>query len=320
MVSRQRSRRRWLVIGGIVSIAAGVLLAFVRPWSPPPSVPKSEAIPAEWRTPPAPASPPALEVVDADEEEPLDAGAPAATAVRSLSDVLPVGYVQAGRLVYDLDGRRVAEEEYRLVRRNAATVNLTSSGRFFFRVLFVTVSVSFDQEIEWGPDLSPRSYTLEARGPLGFGNQRIAARVEGGVATVTVGNDERELPLPEGNALFAGTLAAYVVLPALYAARAEDGVLPLATIGVATGPGGRSGASTGGHGTGELRWHGVVEVDAGGTAVVLDRYWAQTGAFGGTLLARGSEFVALLGEGERVLTAFRADLFPRGVGPLGVRR
>ncbi len=303
---RKPSKRTWLIVLGISSIAAGITLALVRPFSPAPVAPEWGEIPAEWFAapvilPPATTDTPVVEV-ERDED------------AADLHRVpLPLGYVQTGRLAYDLDGKRVAEEVYRLERSTEDTVRLTSSGSFFFRVLFVTVSVAFEQEIELDGELRPRSYTLETRGPLGFGNQRVSITVDGATAMTTVGGERRELVLPEGNALFAGTLAAYVILPSLHEARAADGVLLLTSIGAGTGPGGRPRAESSGEGTGDLRRQEGVEVEVGGSMLVLDRYRAQTGGFGGTLLARGAEFVAFLGEGERALTAYRLDLFPRGI-------
>lgn len=308
------SKRTWLIVLGISSIAAGIALAFVRPFSPAPVVPEWGEIPAEWLAAPAPPPPATAEAPPGEGDEPDE------DAAELRTDPLPVGYVQTGRLAYDLDGKRVAEEVYRLERSTEDTVRLTSSGSFFFRVLFVTVSVAFEQEIELDGELRPRSYVLETRGPLGFGNQRITVAVDGATATATIGEEQRELTLPEGNAVFAGTLASYVILPSLHDARAVDGVLLLTAIGTGTGPGGRARTESSDESLGDLRRQDGVEIEVGGSALVLDRYRAQTGSFGGTLLARGTEFVAFIGEGERALIAYRLDLFPRGIGPLVGRR
>lgn len=304
--------RRWLIVVGIPALTAGVVLAVVRPFAVRPIPPEGEGIPAEWLAPLASVPPPAEAA--GEETGPAAASPPVDGAVpRSPPDPLPVGYVQRGKLAYDLDGRRVAEETYRLERSGDDEVRLTSSGSFFFRVLFVSVRVAFDQEIELDAELRPRAYTLETRGPLGLGDRRIAVCVEGEVATAVVGEEKRELAVPEGDALFAGTLAAYVILPALFAARAANGVLEVAAVGAGAGPPRRTGSGSAGDGGGELRRQGTVEVHAGGSAVVLERYRVQAGGFAGTLLARGIEFVAFLGEGERALTAYREDLFPRGL-------
>ncbi len=317
-MSRQPVKRAWLIVLGIAGIAVGIVLALVRPFAPPPGPPEPGEIPREWFTP-TPVLPPAVEPLDEAETPAKGEDTDREDVAPPLRSPLSVGYVQVGRIVYELDGKRVAEESYRLERPSENTVRLTSSGSFFVRVLFVTVTVTFDQEIDLDAELRPRAYTLEARGPLGFGNRRIAVGVEGGVVTATVGEERRELVLLEGNALFTGTLAAYVILPALYAARASDGALQLTAIGAGTGPGGRSQTGSTEEGVGELKRQGTAEIEVGGSVLVLEQYRAQTGSFGGTLLARGTEFVAFLGEGERPLTAYRVDLFPRGM-PRTARR
>lgn len=53
---------------------------------------------------------PAVEV-----EKPAKAEETAETQPRK--ETLPVGYVQVGRLVYEVDGKRAAEETYRPARR-----------------------------------------------------------------------------------------------------------------------------------------------------------------------------------------------------------
>lgn len=310
---RVPGKRAWLVGLGIVSIGAGILLALIRPLSRAPAVPEWGEVPGEWFEAPVVVPSPAIDT-SVVEDDMLDGD-----AVDLHPPFPPPGYVQSGRLAYDLDGKRVAEETYRLEWLTESGVRLTSSGSFFFRVLFVNVSVTFDQRIELDGELRPRSYTLETRGPLGFGEQRISITVNGATATARVGEDRRELAMPEGNAVFAGTLAAYAILPSLYLARASDGVLLLASIGVGTGPGGRPRTGSSGDGIGELRRQDAVTIELGGSSLTLDRYRAHAGSFGGTLLARGREFAAFYVEGERALVAYRLDLFPRGI-PWSVSR
>ncbi|MBC7220399.1 hypothetical protein H5T55_02800 [Candidatus Bipolaricaulota bacterium] len=297
-------RRRWwlavLALGG-GALAVALVISLLRP--PVGGGPDDAEVPAEWfADPPGSAT--------AHDGTPGEAPASEEGHVPEPSDIVPKGYVQVGRLAYELDGRRVAEETYRLERLGSDAVRLTSSGRFFFRVVVVAVSVAFEQEIQLDGDLRPRTYTLETRGPLGFGNQRITVAVEGTRAVATSGDERQEIPMPDGDAIFVGTLAAYALLPAVHLARAPGKVLLLQPVGSGAGPGGRAAAG----GPIEVIHDGTTELAVGGRAVIVERYRVQAGGFTGTLLARGLEFVAFLGEGERVFLAYRVDLFPRGLG------
>ena len=309
-MSRPSRRRRWLFILGISALVAGGVLAIVRPFAPLPISPEWGEIPAEWFSPPAPVPVPAEQASKADHAPTAAPPTAEEAELRPVADALPMDYVQVGRLIYELDGRRVAEETYRLERSTSDTVRLTSSGSFFVRVLFVAVSVAFEQEIELDGELRPRAYTLETRGPLGFGNQRITVAVEGTRAVATSGDDRQEIPMPDGDAIFMGTLAAYALLPAVHLARAQGEVLLLQPVGGGAGPGGRTAAG----GPIEVTHDGTTELVVGGRAVVVERYRVQAGGFTGILLTRGLEFVAFVGERDRVFTAYRGDLFPRGLG------
>lgn len=304
---RRLRSRTWLVVLGVCAIATGIVVALLLSPTPVPVEPEPTGVPEEWF---ALLAPPPLGIA---ELAPTGSEPDESLSERDTGS-LPVGYVQSGRLAYELDGKRVAEETYRLQGSGSGEVRLVSSGILSVRVLFVTVNVEFTQEIGLDRDLRPRSYLLETQGPLGIGNQRIAVTVDGERAIATVGDERWELAVPAGNAFFMGTLAAYAVLPALYAARAQGGALTLEAIGVARGPavGSRSGSAV--DAAVELARQGTVEVLVGGRALELDRYRVRLGTAGGVLLAWGPEFVAFLGEGERALNVYRADLFPHGTG------
>lgn len=297
------TRRRKALLGflGIGALAAAALVAL----SPPArrSVPFEEAtVPKAWVAPPVEPVPPPEE---GSEEAPPGPHLPDEPPPPLVG--VPPGYVQVGKLAYELDGRRVAEEGYRLERLRAGELLLVSEGTFTVRVLLVSVRVSFQQEVRLDEGLGPRLYRLEARGPLGFGTRRISIAVEGGRAVVDAGDGPRELPLPEGRAFFVGTVASYALLPVLYGTLAHGDGLVLRPVGVGAGPPGASAS-----GPIEVVSAGTAEVGPGGRGVLLDRYEVRAGAFAGTLLARGLEFVAFVGRGERSFSAYRSDLFPRG--------
>lgn len=297
-----KRRRRWFVVLGLgcAVLAAGLVSHWV--WAPRRAEPERGEIPAAWFTAPPEATPPEADTTG-------EAPVPDEEPTQPVRDVVPVGCVQVGRLAYELDGRCVAEETYHLERLSSGDLSLVSEGTFSVRVLLVNVSVAFDQEILLDDEFRPRSYRLDTRGLLGLGSQRITVTVDGSWAVATLGDEKQEIEMPDGDAFFLGTLAAYVVLPSLHASWAEGETLLLRAVGGGAGPGGRSAAG----GSVEVVRDGTAELAVGGRAVVLERYRVRAGGFAGTLLARGLEFVAFLGEGERAFTAFRSDLFPRGV-------
>ena len=82
-------------------------------------------------------------------EKPDEAGKIGKTKPRK--ETLPVGHVQVGRLIYEVEGKRVAEETYRLARRPEG-VEIVSAGSFSVKFLFMLVTVNFSQEIFLDPD------------------------------------------------------------------------------------------------------------------------------------------------------------------------
>lgn len=301
MTRRRKALLGFLGIGALAGAATVVLS--VR--APRPAPLEEVPVPEAWFAPP-------VEPVPPQEREPEEAPPgphlPDRPPLPRPPVRVPPGYVQVGKLFYELDGRRVAEEGYRLERLPSGELLLVSEGTFTVRVLLVSVRVSFRQEVRLDEGLGPRLYRLEARGPLGFGTRRISIAVEGGRAVADTGDGPREVPLPEGRAFFVGTVASYALLPILYGAWAHGDGLLLQPLGVGGGPPGTSAS-----GPIEVVSAGTAEVGLGGRAVVLDRYEVRAGAFEGTLLARGLEFVGFVGRGDRSFSAYRSDLFPRGL-------
>lgn len=300
-VARRKRVLLWLL--GIGALAAAALVAlFTRAPRP---VPFEEVpVPEAWFAPPVEPVPPQEAVP---EESPPGSPLPNEPPLRRPREAVPPGYVQVGKLAYELDGRRVAEEGYRLERLPSGELLLVSEGTFTIRFLLVSVRMSFQQEVRLDEGLRLRLYRLDARGPLGVGSRRISIVVEGGRAVADAGDGPKEVPIPEGRAFFVGTVASYALLPVLYGAWAHGDGLLLQPVGVGAGPPGTSAS-----GPIEVVSAGTAEVGLGGRLVLLDRYEVRAGAFAGTLLARDLEFVAFVGRGERSFSAYRSDLFPRG--------
>ena len=304
-----QKRRTWWIAVGAAVLGLGILVVLVlRPRTVPIPAPTGPVFQEEWTIPaPLEELPPVAQDSPGVAEELVETVEAAQAAPKK--EILPVGYVQVGRLVYEVDGKRAAEETYRLTRRPEG-IEITSAGTFSVKVLFVPVTVSFSQEIFLDSDFRPRSYNLEARGPLGFGNRRVSVSANGNEAQVRAGAEARTLAMPSGNAFFAGTLAAYAILPALYAAWAEENSLVLFPVGTGGSPGAPSDAAAE---EARVIAQEPIPMETTKGMLLLDRYRFQAGNFTGTLLAWGPEFVAFLGEGERAFTAYRADLFPKGI-------
>ena len=296
----------WVTVG-IAVLALGIASALLlRPKTEPLPTPPEPFMLEDGNTlAPSEEFPPASSDSAAEAEEPDEVKENGET--KPQTEALPLRYVQVGRLIYETDGNRLAEETYRLTR-GPEGVEIVSTGSFSAKFLLVRVTVNFSQEIRLDPDLRPRTYTLEARGPLGFGNRRVFVFVEGNEVKVIAGNAVQTLAMPSGNAFFLGTLAAYTILPALYEAWAVENGLVLAPVGTGGGPGAPFAA-----GEVEVIRLETVSMETAQGLLLLDRYRIRVGNFMGTLFARGLEFVAFLGEGARPFTVYRVDLFPHGI-------
>ncbi len=233
---------------------------------------------------------------------------PQAQPVEELSPkALPPTYTLKGTLVYEAEGRRLGQESYE-TSWEGDVLWLRAHGEFSVRVLFVTAKWTFVQEIAVDPLLRPRAYRLETRGPLGIGNQAVLAQVEGEAVKAAVGAQRLEGPVNPERALFAGTVSAYVLLPALYSLRASSEGLQLEVLGLGGEPGRRPRAlavtSLDMKFLRKEQWPDVGTVEV---------YAVRAGSLRAVLLARGEEFLALYSPGERTLRAYRTDLFPTGL-------
>ena len=262
-----------------------------------------------------------LEPVSAEAEPPLPPegpreGEPLELAVQETSktasptqDSLPKRLNQRGSLVYELDGRKVAEERYVLQRTSQGWVQLQAEGSLSVRVLWANVKWTFTQEVAWDGELRPVSFVLDTKGPWGLGNRRIVAKVEGDVVVVTGGERQETLAVDAPSAFFAGTISTYVLIPALFAVRAQGDRLTLQAVG-GGGPGGRGDSSRPLYL--EVRTAGALtRAEISGP---LDVYEVKIGSLQGELWAHEGEFVAFVSQASPVFRAYRSDLFPNGLG------
>lgn len=172
------------------------------------------------------------------------------------------------------------------------------------KVLFVPVTVNFSQEIFLDSDFRPRSYKLKARGPLGFGNRRVSVSVNDNEARVMAGDEARTLAMPSGKAFFVGTLAAYAILPALYAAWGGRNGFVLVLAGTNGGSGAPSAAGD---------YLAGIRFDGNRAGPARSRPVQDPGGKLHTFLPGRLESVAFLGDDERAFTAYRTHLFPNRV-------
>ncbi len=274
----------WVSVG-IVFVAL-VLLLVIHFTSPPPNatstaVPEKE-IPAEW----------------ADEDPPpkLVTG----SAVWS----------STGSLALSADGRPFGDETYRL-DISADGVSLSSTGRFWFKVLFAAVHIAFQQQWEGTADLRPAAYSLHLDAPLGQG-QEIAGRLEGERYIVHRNGAETAVLVDSERTIVLGMFSTYALLPLLFAEREAEGVAAFDAL-LFGGPPGAGDKDSPSLPVVVVERAGTVNMTVDGLSIVVDRFRIGSPYGESTLYAKGSEFLALTaGTAERPLVVYRSDYFHDG--------
>jgi len=297
-------RRRWPWI--LAGIAATVILTIVAllllsaRLSPPPPEPSQPVelreIPAAWLAP-EPLSPPQTQ--GRSEAEPND----------------PDGErTFTGTLVFTSGGRPFGQETYTLRVSERGGIRLETSGVFSFKVLFATVRITFEQALQAKRNGQLVSYTLETKGPLGFGNQAIETRVENETAVIAQGDETRRVPIVPERTFVLGTFSTYAILPILLAGHGDA-----PTTYEILMFGGPPGARRDEEGSGALP---EMTVTGASTALLriedrelrAERYEIRSEMGPSSLLARDDEFLGLLAEGpDADLLVYRSDFLPNGI-------
>jgi len=293
------SRRRKIVvsiIGGLVVAIGGLVAAFVLSSPSAPELPidvETKEIPLNWVDPEA-----------SDSAEPADAEA----------ETPAVPYVSTGKLAMVGDGKPFGEEAYELtISEEQAT--LTSSGRFWFKVVLATIHVTFEQTFEAEGDLTPVLYVAEFHAPLGF-DRSVRATVEEDRVTVERSNDIEQIAIEPEKTLALGTFSSYVLLPRLFGLRAEDGSASFEVLVFGGPPNQQAGSDDSNEGLPGMTIEraGVASLRAGGILLDADRYVVSSGLGESELFARGDEFLALrAGTEDESLLVYRSDFFPDGI-------
>lgn len=215
-----------------------------------------------------------------------------------------------GSLALSADGRPFGDETYR-IDVSTDGVSLSSTGRFWFKVVLATVRVAFQQRWEGTADLVPSSYFLHLDAPLGQG-QEIAGRLKEGRYVVRRNGAETVIPMVPGRAVVLGMFSTYAIVPLLFAEREVDGVATFDALAFGGPPGAASGDS------GELpvvvvERAGTVDVIIDGISIAVDRLRIRSPYGDSLLYAKGREFLALTaGAADRPLVVYRSDYFPNG--------
>ncbi|MBU0595850.1 hypothetical protein KJ567_04110, partial [Candidatus Bipolaricaulota bacterium] len=280
----------WSVVG-LAVVLGGLLIAL---WVTSPSSPEfamqeeTREIPADWVAP-------QTEVVG--REDVLDdvADEPGAD-----TELIPAGFrpfATRGVLALIGDDEPFGEEMYELSITEEGAI-LTSSGRFWFKVVLARITVSFEQSLIADSALRPEGYEMAFDGPLGF-DRTMSATFDQDRASITRDGESSETPISADRALVTGTFSTYVLVPRLFALRQEDGEATFDLLMFGGPPSqGTDGDSTGGVPTVRISRAGTARIRAGETEITVERYLIVSGLGANELFARGDEFLAFLAVGE----------------------
>lgn len=291
-MKKGRRRAAWIlvgVVGGIVLLAGGFLLAVRLTNPPPPEVHPPVAVrplPPDWGED---VPPPALPTT---EEVPVRPN-----------------WSSSGTLALEASGKAFGEEAYELdVSADGAT--LSSSGRFWFRIVVATLRVTFDQEWSGGPNLEPLRYTAHFDAPLGR-SERLDASFAENRATVRRGSREETFDVVLNEAAVLGTFSTYALLPILFRQRATAGRAEFSAL-LFGGPPGSSAPAEDGLPRLVIEKAGTARLASGDVRVAADRYLVRSSIGDTELYARGDDFLLLTaGTSDRRLVVYRSDYFER---------
>ena len=291
-------RRKWLVpsLVGVPLVVIFLLLIGMRILSPEPvelAVVMKE-LPASWLEP-AP-------------------GEPEPTPGEQVSQIEP--RVLEGILSVHGNGRAFAEESYSLrILDDGAT--LTSTGRFWFKVVLATVNIPFRQILHADGDLAPTAYSAQFDAPLGMGRS-VEGTIHENEASVDQGDGIERVSVTQADAFVLGTFSTYTLLPILHEQRASGSAAEFEVLvfgGPPQGAGGETDASDASDQLPVLRIERIEDalLRAGGLDVAVEQY-AVTGSFGGSrIYARDGDFLGMIaGEDGEGLLVYRSDYFPDG--------
>ena len=216
-------------------------------------------------------------------------------------------------------GRAFAEESYALrITEDGAT--LTSTGRFWFKVVLATVNIPFRQLLHTTGDLAPTAYSSQFEAPLGMGRS-VEGEIHEESAEVDRGDGLERVAVARDDAFVLGTFSTYALLPLLFEQRADGNVAEFEVLlfgGPPQGAGAETGASEPSDRLPILRMERIEDValQAGDLEITVEQYLV-TGYLGGSrIYAKDGDFLGMVaGESGEGLLVYRADYFPDGFEP-----
>ena len=230
----RRKRKKILIIvassvGAVLALLTIAIIVFVLTMPDPPSldagVVEPQEIPEHWLSAPSSKVPPVAGL----SIEPLALPYP----LRVFAQLgRPVGGspnpaeqaawpASSGMLTMASDGKPFGQERF-AVRAEGDDVRLTTTGEFFFKVVLVTVRISFEQELVIGRDGRPRSYRLATHAPLGQ-DMLVEAEFSDGIVELLANEERTSRPVPLDTTVIIGTFSSYALIPAILAARNMPG-------------------------------------------------------------------------------------------------
>lgn len=315
-------RTKWILglsLGVPIVLIAGVLLALRLTSSHPElelSAIEVKDLPSTWAQDPptVPTTPSHGNVPEsmgistaphAQVSEPLIVPLIQAPAIENLG--LPI----SGTLVMLSGDDPFGEESFELALE-AEDVLLRSNGRFWFKALIATITLTYDQTLQMDSQLRPMSLASTFDAPLGFGRS-IQAEFSNGEALVRSGKEVTTYAVDLDHAYVLGTFSTYAIIPLLYELREFEGSTTLETL-IFGGPPTQDDASP----KEGLPETVITKVDDStiqfdNQRLVVSRYEISGDMGMMTLFARETEFLGITaGDDENSLFVYRADYFKNG--------
>ena len=217
----------------------------------------------------------------------------------------------SGTLVLISGGKPFGEESFDLIREGDG-IMLRSNGKFWFKALIATVTLTYDQILQLDARLRPISLASTFDAPLGFGRD-MQASFSDELAVVRSGDDVDEFSVDLERAFVLGTFSTYAVIPLLYELRQFEGEVSMETL-VFGGPPSRE-DNNDANGLPETRIARIDDttIQFDDRELVVSQYQISGNMGTMTLFAHGVEMLGLsAGSGDESMFVYRADYFEDG--------
>jgi hypothetical protein len=292
----RKRRKIWIIglsVGVPVLAGLGLLIALLLSGGGPRSLPPvTRDLPSTWR----------VDSVSEPQTAPRNGMAqPAAPLAKETT--------LTGVLAFSADGREFGEESYEIQIDPGQGIHLVSSGTFRFKVVLVTVSVPFSQELRLDATGRPVFYRLQIDGVLGIGRRQIDITVTGTTARVASGDTDSKVAINPDRLIILGTFSTYALVPALLGLRPAPEAFDVLTPFQAFGSLENSSV-----GTTPMRLEPAraAVIRAGNASVAVDRRTVDSSLGESTLWSVGNEFLGFTATGtDGSLRVYRSDYFPR---------